>query len=319
MEDCQPCPFGTSSKAGAESSFDCVPVAQKCPPGQIAAPGAESREQCGCLPGYGGTYVRRALLLPCRAVLSPELLSPWLTTTVHAAPPEDQTRCRRSTPLSRSTKLGAQASCGSRPCHCSHQHATMTLPVRRRCCCCCWYAGGETPHSACHICPAGSWSPGGTTQPCIPCGFGYSSTEGATAGAACIPVNSCPAGTDYRQHDPEKAFTQADCVCKPGYGSPTGSGICRLCPAGTFSEGGSMEDCRPCAFGMTSSDGAGRCTRAVEQACPIGQWAPADAMSRDECRWVSYCHDSVRLVWGVDRHIAWAATGGFCCASLRVS
>lgn len=145
-------------------------------------------------------------------------------------------------------------------------------------------SGGETPQAACHICPAGSWSTGGTTQPCIPCGFGYSSTEGATSGMHCIPVNSCPAGTDYRQHDPEKAFTQADCVCKAGYGSPTGSGICRMCPAGTYSEGGTMEDCKPCAFGMTSSSGSEQCTRAVEQSCPIGQWAPPDALSKDECR-----------------------------------
>lgn len=47
-----------------------------------------------------------------------------------------------------------------------------------------------------------------------------------------------------------------------------------------------MEDCEPCGFGFTSREGATsreEC-RPVQQACPIGQWAPADAVSKEDCR-----------------------------------
>jgi hypothetical protein len=56
MEDCKPCPFGYTSRAGAENATECVRVAQQCAPGQIAPPGAESPEQCACLAGYGGMH-----------------------------------------------------------------------------------------------------------------------------------------------------------------------------------------------------------------------------------------------------------------------
>jgi hypothetical protein len=92
MEDCQPCPFGTSSKAGAETTFDCVPVAQKCPPGQIAAPDAESREQCGCLPGYGGAYVRPAQWQTLRHYASAQLPTPLSAPTILILPPIVETR-----------------------------------------------------------------------------------------------------------------------------------------------------------------------------------------------------------------------------------
>jgi hypothetical protein len=64
MEDCIPCPFGQTSRAGAERRHECVPESQTCPIGQIAPPDAVSAEQCGCLPGYGGMWgwhVQRAV------------------------------------------------------------------------------------------------------------------------------------------------------------------------------------------------------------------------------------------------------------------
>lgn len=148
------------------------------------------------------------------------------------------------------------------------------------------FAGGATPKDACKVCPVGTWSPGGSTQPCISCGFGYSSPEGSKSQQQCVPVNACPAGTEYRDGAVDRAFSISDCVCRPGFGSPTGSGICRLCPAGTFGPGGSLEDCYPCPFGTTSGEGAQHSheCRPVEQACPIGQYAPADAVSVQECR-----------------------------------
>lgn len=47
-----------------------------------------------------------------------------------------------------------------------------------------------------------------------------------------------------------------------------------------------MEDCEPCGFGFTSREGATsrqEC-RPVQQACPIGQWAPQEAVSKEDCR-----------------------------------
>lgn len=57
MEGCKPCPFGYTSAAGAEGPMECMRVAQPCPPGQIAPPGAASAKNCACLPGYGGEFV----------------------------------------------------------------------------------------------------------------------------------------------------------------------------------------------------------------------------------------------------------------------
>jgi hypothetical protein len=54
FEDCKPCPFGTTSDFGATGKDECRPVAQTCPVGQIARPGAVSSVECGCIPGYGG-------------------------------------------------------------------------------------------------------------------------------------------------------------------------------------------------------------------------------------------------------------------------
>lgn len=137
------------------------------------------------------------------------------------------------------------------------------------------------------------------SAPCVPSeGFGYSGPEGAVSGDQCVPSNACPAGTDYKQGNPDMAFSAADCVCKvrelggrctaccvyhwraclcvlckwsaerqclsqlpltnascvgacrsvhcvqPGFGSASGSGVCRRCSPGTYSEGGSMEDCK---------------------------------------------------------------------------
>jgi len=73
--------------------------------------------------------------------------------------------------------------------------------------------------------------------------------------------------------------------CKPGYGSATGFAPCRLCPIGTYSEGGTMEDCKPCSFGHTSaagSDSRERCLP-LSQPCPVGQIAPPDAVSPRQC------------------------------------
>lgn len=78
--------------------------------------------------------------------------------------------------------------------------------------------------------------------------FGYTSPVGSTSEHECYPTNACPAGTELRE-GLEFAASVNDCVCRSGFGSPTGTGACHLCPAGTYSHGGSMEDCRWVAAG----------------------------------------------------------------------
>jgi hypothetical protein len=118
------------------------------------------------------------------------------------------------------------------------------------------------------------------------CAVHVNSPEGSTSEAACYTTNACPGGTEFHQQITTPSAL-SDCVCKSGYGSPTGTGICRLCGAGTYSAGGTMEDCKPCPFGTTSAEGSAakeQCQVPVQQACPIGQWAPEGAVSAEECR-----------------------------------
>lgn len=74
-------------------------------------------------------------------------------------------------------------------------------------------SGGNTPSDACSICPPGTWSSGGDTSPCVPCGFGYTSPEGATCAEECYPINACPPGTLMPKYG---ASSARECVCMPG-------------------------------------------------------------------------------------------------------
>jgi hypothetical protein len=68
----------------------------------------------------------------------------------------------------------------------------------------------------CELCTAGTFSPGDTLDPCLPCRFGFSSSPGATSESRCQKVaNPCPAGSQA----PANATTSQDCMCKPGYGT----------------------------------------------------------------------------------------------------
>jgi len=165
------------------------------------------------------------------------------------------------------------------------------------CLCCCCIVGGDRPTDPCKICPVGTYSPGGTTDACIPCGFGFTSALGSTDADACREVEACPAGTMYNSAGGHNSFSLSDCVCKPGYGSRTGSSPCHLCPAKTFSNGRNLEDCKPCPFGFTSEAGAEseKDCRPVAHACPIGQYAPPDAVSEQECR----CYSGFGGEWPV--------------------
>jgi hypothetical protein len=110
MEDCKPCPFGTTSAPGTDRVEKCVPVPQSCPVGMYAPANAVDDDQCSCYPGFG-------------------------------------------------------------------------------------YTG----NACCEICPPGTYAQGNNLGKCLPCGFGFSSADGATDKSQCFPINSCPAGTG-KQH-----------------------------------------------------------------------------------------------------------------------
>lgn len=115
-------------------------------------------------------------------------------------------------------------------------------------------------------------------------GFGYTSAAGATSDTQCYPTNACPAGTEEPAH--REISSVDECVCRPGFGlSSTPGAKCSLCPSGTYSPGGSLDQCRQCPFGTVSRAGAThrRECELSPQACPIGQWAPEDAVSREQC------------------------------------
>lgn len=61
------------------------------------------------------------------------------------------------------------------------------------------------------------------------------------AGAVC---QSCPGeGAGYTTVPYIAATSASSCVCIPGYGM-SDTGLCRMCPPNSFSEGISKEDCK---------------------------------------------------------------------------
>jgi hypothetical protein len=145
------------------------------------------------------------------------------------------------------------------------------------------HAGGEKPSDMCSLCPAGTFSANQGTAKCIPCRFGFTSPEGAEDEGECYPVDVCPAGTEIPQN--EAGSSSAECKCSPGHGSSTGAAPCRTCPVGTYAEGGTLEECKPCPFGYTSMAGAASLADCVPAArrCPPGQVATPDAVSDAQC------------------------------------
>ena len=227
-----------------------------------------------CKPGYGSTTG------DCTCHLCP------IGTYSEGGNMEDCRPCPFGFTSAAGSNSSAQCVPADQPCPVG-QIAPPGAVSADQCGCIPGYGGGATPKDACTICPVGTWAPGNNTQPCIPCGFGYTGPEGSDSKDECVETNACPAGTEFNTTmGPSGPFSTSQCVCKAGYGSPTGEGICRRCPAGTYSHGGSMEDCKSCPFGFTSA--AGSTSQAscepVAQRCPIGQFAPDPSVSEKQCR-----------------------------------
>lgn len=136
---------------------------------------------------------------------------------------------------------------------------------------------------ACTACPAGSYCPGGSSM--------------LNKQSSPAPVISCPDHTT----SPAGASSAADCVCTAGYGGAA----CQMCPAGSFSEGGSRQECQKCDPGQSSIEGApsrdychcrpgqdadcATCARGtwsdqgVCNPCPTGRTSDVGATSADQC------------------------------------
>jgi len=116
-------------------------------------------------------------------------------------------------------------------------------------------ADGHKAEDGCTVCPIGSWSPGGSLESCISCGFAFTSPAGSSAKSDCYAVNACPLGTEVHRAV-QTPRSVSDCVCKAGYGASPESTSCRLCPPNTYASGGDMDVCKDCPEGTSSEAGA---------------------------------------------------------------
>ena len=103
----------------------------------------------------------------------------------------------------------------------------------------------------CKDCPAGKFSPKGSSN-CSPCPQGrFSKTPGS------LSCEACPAGT----HEVDKQYCSP---CPQGTISGSGSEICSPCEAGRFAK--EALTCEPCPGGTSARSGSSTC-----QSCPLGQ------------------------------------------------
>lgn len=207
MEDCKPCPWGSTSSAGATDIMECRPINHPCPIGQYAPFGAVSAAECRCYKGFGGgnrpkepcticepgTYSANIGIercVPCGFGFT----SPYGATGPEECYPVDQ--CPAGTqPTGETLDLGGPHS--AMECTCKPGYGSVT---------------GE---GSCHLCPAGTYSKGGTKEDCIPCPFGYTSAPGTTSWEGCVPASQeCPVG----QLAPLGAVSKEECGCLPGHG-----------------------------------------------------------------------------------------------------
>jgi hypothetical protein len=78
-------------------------------------------------------------------------------------------------------------------------------------------ADPANPSAGCAVCPVGTYSPGGTAEACISCGFGLTSPASSTDITDCYPLNLvCPPGMEIPPGTTGSSIEE--CQCKPGFG-----------------------------------------------------------------------------------------------------
>jgi hypothetical protein len=262
---CRACPSNTfQPRAGATTLAECLPCPRLTPNSQ---PASSSSLQCSAPPCALGTYT---------AVADPD------------SPP-----CNASCPMGQYCILGVPHACPAG----TFNNAT-----------------GRGDRADCQPCPPGTTAAASGAASCLPCppGF-YQSATGALQCVAC-PRNTfqpfpgagsvgacqaCPAGAPTSQPASSSSLQCSSLPCPPGnytaasdaLAPPCGvpcppgqyctTGVLHLCPAGTFNPltgQGSIDSCRPCAAGTSSSVlGATNCFP-----CPAGFYQ--DASRALQCR-----------------------------------
>eukprot|EP00775_Hariotina_reticulata_P007566 gene7566-biopygen9370 len=279
VEACIPCGFGVTSLAGSSSQSDCYPLNLVCPPGMVIPGGgvtSSSIEECQCKPGFGGPAVPQA--------------SPFCTLCPVGtfSPGGNREQCRPC-PFGTTSAPGSDssASCVASPTECPPgQIAPPTAVSSSECSCLPGFGWtGNTVTGSCQICPVGWYGTGVGLQPCLPCGFGSTSSEGSDAASDCYPVDQCPVGMYVISGGPsDPPSSAAECICKPGHGGNLIGTACFLCPAGTFGTGDNgRAPCTPCSFGFigpAGSSDSSQCTLTT-QACPNGQGPFGDPQNLD--------------------------------------
>jgi hypothetical protein len=77
----------------------------------------------------------------------------------------------------------------------------------------------SNPGAGCAVCPADTYSPGGTVEACVPCGFGLTSPASSSSITDCYPLNQiCPPGMEIPGGG--TGSSTEECQCKPGFGKP---------------------------------------------------------------------------------------------------
>jgi hypothetical protein len=150
---------------------------------------------------------------------------------------------------------------------------------------------GNLIGSACYLCPAGTYGTGlAGRQPCTPCGFGLTGPAGARDPAECtVTTQACPNGQGpfgEAQNIGSNLISPETCACLPGYGDGAVDKPCQLCPPGTYSEGYTWEECKPCeraTFSPAGSTNAAECLFSTNF-CPPGMFLPPSGIqAKEEC------------------------------------
>jgi len=151
-------------------------------------------------------------------------------------------------------------------------------------------AGKYLYDGQCVHCVQGKFSTqaGAVSDVCVSCGADKTSPAGSDAQTDCVCVagmymhapqvcSACPTNLN----SPSGSDDINDCICSRGV--TTQSGICQLCPAGTYK--GSQSTCVSCARGMYSAS-IGATSSAACQWCPMGSDSPiaSDALTDCTCQ-----------------------------------
>ncbi len=134
------------------------------------------------------------------------------------------------------------------------------------------YSSGGSA-TRCTICPAGTYSTGGSSR-CNPCAAGtYSLRAGAPSCTRCPSGSYSKAGATHCTSCPAGQIPiSGKCVsCDAGTYAKVGALKCTACPAGTISKIGAVS-CAACPAGTYSNGNGTKCTK-----CPIGYTSDARA------------------------------------------